>query len=140
MTNNDLAEQIEHLIRQHVDALRTIAATAVTRGFAAAQPHVPARASGPTQAVRPRKPAAARRSPDELIALGERFYAVLCRQPGETMTTLASQVGVAPQVLHVAVARLRRAGRVRTVGQRQHTRYFPMTASTTAPAPLAAAA
>jgi DNA-directed RNA polymerase subunit N (RpoN/RPB10) len=29
-----------------------------------------------------------------MVALGERFYAVLCRQPGETMTTLAPQVGV----------------------------------------------
>lgn len=51
--------------------------------------------------------------------LGERFYAVLCRQPGETMTALAPQVGVAPRVLQVAVARLRRTGRVRAIGKRQ---------------------
>jgi transposase-like protein len=72
------------------------------------------------------------------VALGERFYAVLCRQPGETMTTLAPQVGVASQVLQVAVARLRRAGRVRVVGQRQLARYFPMVRSSTATVSAAA--
>ena len=76
------------------------------------------------------------------MALGERFYAVLCRQPGETMTTLAPQVGVASRVLQVAVARLRRAGRVRVVGQRQLARYFPMVTATasTATASVSAAA
>lgn len=68
------------------------------------------------------------------MALGERFYAILCRNPGETMTTLAPQVGSSPRALQVAVARLKRTGRVRAVGQRQHTRYFPMTATTAAAA------
>ena len=69
---------------------------------------------------------APRRAAEELVALGERFYAVLCRNPGEKMTTLAPQVGASPRTLQVAVARLKRARRVRSVGQRQHTRYFPM--------------
>jgi hypothetical protein len=42
------------------------------------------------------------------------------------MTTLAPQVGVAPRVLQVAVARLRHDGRVRAIGKRQQTRYYPM--------------
>lgn len=68
------------------------------------------------------------------MALGERFYAALCRSPGETMTTLAPQVGASPRALQVAVARLKRAGRVRAVGQRQGTRYFPMTTTPAAAA------
>ena len=68
------------------------------------------------------------------MALGEHFYAILCRNPGETMTTLAPQVGASPRALQVAVARLKRTGRVRAVGQRQHTRYFPMTIAATAAA------
>lgn len=83
--------------------------------------------------MRPRKKAAPRRAPEELVALGEQFYAVLCQRPGETMTTLAPQVGVAPRVLQVAVARLRRDGRVRVIGKKQHTRYYPMATSPTAP-------
>jgi transposase-like protein len=64
-----------------------------------------------------------------LVALGERFYAVLCQRPGETMTTLAPEVGVAPRVLQVAIERLRRDGRVRTIGKKQQMRYYPMATS-----------
>jgi hypothetical protein len=39
---------------------------------------------------------------------------------------LAPQVGVAPRVLQVAVARLRRDGRVRVIGKKQQMRYYPM--------------
>jgi hypothetical protein len=138
--NHDLAKQIEDLVRQHVDTLRTAAAAAVARAFATALPREAERASAPTKPVRQRAKAAPRRAPDELVALGERFYAVLCRQPGQTMTTLAPQVGVAPRVLQVAVARLRRAGRVRVVGQRQLARYFPMVTASTATASVSAAA
>ena len=131
-TNGDLAKQIEDLVRQHVDALRAAAAAALARAFAAVPPALSAtRASTPTKVVRTRKQAP-RRAPDELVALGERFYAVLCQRPGETMTTLAPQVGVAPRVLQVAVARLRRDGRLRAIGKRQHTRYYPMVTSPSA--------
>jgi len=133
MTNHpDLAKQIEALVRQHIDALRASTATAVARAFTA--PPLPStRATSQARPVRPRKKAAPRRAPEELVALGEQFYAVLCQRPGETMTTLAPQVGVAPRVLQVAVARLRRDGRVRVIGKKQHTRYYPMATSPTAP-------
>jgi hypothetical protein len=137
-TNGDLVKQIEDLVRQHVDALRASAAAALARAFAAVPPALLAtRASTSTKVVRTRKQAP-RRAPDELVALGERFYAVLCQRPGETMTTLAPQVGVAPRVLQVAVARLRRDGRLRAIGKRQHTRYYPMATSTAASTSAAA--
>ena len=140
-TNNDLMKQIEDLVRQHVDALRASAAAAVARAFAAAPPPLSARASTQAKPVRTRSKAAPRRAAEELVALGERFCAVLCQQPGETMTTLAPQVGVAPRVLQVAVARLRREGRVRAIGKRQHTRYYPTAISSAATAlPMTAAA
>ena len=131
-TNHDLAKQIEDLVRRHIDALRITAAAAVARAFAAVPPDEPERARTPTRVVRPRAKPSPKRAPEELVALGERFYAVLCRQPGETMTTLAPQVGVAPRVLQVAVARLRRDGRVRAIGKRQQTRYYPMATSPSA--------
>lgn len=139
--NHDLAKLIEDVVRQHIDALRTAATAAVARAFATALPReAEQRASAPTKPVRQQAKAAPRRAPEELAALGERFYAVLCRQPGETMTTLASQVGVAPRALQVAVAKLRRTGRVRVVGQRQLARYFPMVTASTATASVSAAA
>ena len=64
-----------------------------------------------------------------LLVNREQFYAVVCKRPGETMTTLAPQVGVAPRVLQVAVARLRPDGRVRVVGKQQQMRYYPMAIS-----------
>jgi hypothetical protein len=139
-THPDLAKQIEDLVRQHVDALRTSAAAAVARAFAAVPPPLSTRASTPTRLMRPRKKGTLRRAPEELVALGERFYTVLCQRPGETMTTLAPQVGVAPRALQVAVARLRRDGRVRVIGKKQHTRYYPMATSPSATTATAAAA
>lgn len=137
-TNHDLAKQIEDLVRQHVAALRVTAAAAVARAFAAALPDEPGRARTPTKVARPRAKPSPKRAPEELVALAERFYAVLCRQPGETMTTLAPKVGVAPRVLQVAVARLRRDGRVRAIGKRHQTRYYPMATSPSATTAAAA--
>lgn len=91
-----------------------------------------------TLSVRQRKKAAPRRGPEELVALGEQFYTVLCQRPGETMTTLAPQVGVAPRVLQVAIGRLRRDGRVRVIGKKQQMRYYPMASSASAPTAVAA--
>lgn len=122
----DLAKQVEDLVRQHIDTLRASAVTAVARAFAASPS-----ASTP-RPLRARGKAAPRRAPEELVALGERFYAVLCQRPGETMTTLAPQVGVAPRVLQVAVSRLRRDGRIRVIGKKQQTRYYPMATSASA--------
>jgi hypothetical protein len=139
-TNLELAKQIEDLVRQHVDALRTTAAAAVARAFGVVPQPASTRASTQTKPVRARKKAAPRRTPEELVALGERFYAVLCRNPGETMTTLAPQVDVAPRVLQVAVARLRRSGRVRAIGKKQQTRYYPMATTPSTSARTAAAA
>ena len=138
-TNHDLAKQIEDLVRQYIDALRTSATAAVTRAFSPS-PHESTRVSSQTKPVRTRKKQAPRRAPEELVALGDQFYAVLCQRPGETMTTLAPQVGVAPRVLQVAVARMRREGRVRVIGKKQQMRYYPMATTPSTSAMTAVAA
>jgi hypothetical protein len=56
--------------------------------------------------------------------LGERLYEAVCAQPGETMAALAPELGSSPRELHRSMAALKRAGRVRSVGQRSHTRYY----------------
>lgn len=61
-----------------------------------------------------------------MAALSERLYDAICSKPGEKMTVLAASVGVAPREMLVPSAKLKRAGRVRTVGRKQQTRYFPM--------------
>ncbi len=63
---------------------------------------------------------------DEMNALSERLYAAICANPGQNMATLAPVVGVSPRVLQVPRAKLKEAGRIRSVGSKQYTRYFPM--------------
>jgi|SRR5262252_1659583 len=115
-----LEQQIEELVRQHIAACRDAAAAAVERAFGAAS-----NAQTKTPRVRKRK-GFVRRAPDQMSALSERLYQAVCAKPGETMSVLAPLVGAAPRELQVPGARLKRAGRIRTVGQRQLTRYFPM--------------
>ena len=68
------------------------------------------------------------------MALAERFHELLCERPGETMAVLAAELELTPRELHRPVARLKRAKLVRTVGERNHTRYFPMVNGKTVPA------
>jgi hypothetical protein len=125
MTNTnsaqDLGKHIEQLIQEHIAASRAAAKQAVERAFASTA-GVPAAAARPVKSC-PGK----RRASAEIAVLGERFYTVVCAKPGESMTVLAATVGASARELHRSVSFLRRAGRVRTVGSRQFTRYFPMT-------------
>lgn len=128
MTNatTELERQIEQMVAAHVAALRKAAQGAVERAFAVATAAAPAVARSRAPVVRA---SGKRRAGSELVALGERFFEALCRKPGETMAVLSAEVGASPRELHRAVARLRNAGRVRTVGERYQMRYFPLAGS-----------
>ena len=121
-SNQELGERIEQLVQQHIEASRRAAQQALERAFASA-------AAGPAKKrSRPQAKSAGdkRRTPDEIAALGERFYQAVCAKPGETMTVLAAELGVSGGELNRPMTLLRQAGRVRTAGARNHTRYFPM--------------
>ena len=60
-----------------------------------------------------------------LSALSERLHKAVVAQPGETMAVLAPGLGCSPRELHRPMAVLKQAGRVRSVGQRHQTRYYP---------------
>ena len=119
-TNQDLGQRVEHLVREHIAASRKVAQEAVERAFASAVA-VPERARRDTRSQNQKRRASA-----ELVALGERFYEAVCAKPGEAMTVLAAEVGASARELHRSVALLKRSGRVRAVGSRSLTRYFPM--------------
>lgn len=63
-----------------------------------------------------------------MAALAERLHAAICAHPGAAMTTIAGELGVSPRELNRPALQLKRAGRLRTAGQRQGTRYFPVAA------------
>lgn len=124
----NLEIQIEELVRGHIAELRAGAAAAVERAFARAAAH--GRRAGRAAASAPRA-SGQRRPPQEMAALAERLYAVVCAHPGAAMTVLAAELSTRPRELNRPALLLKRAGRVRTVGQRQGTRYFPMKAAGT---------
>jgi len=131
MTNTtnpqDLCNRIEQLVEQYISATRVAAQAALSRAFA----------TGTTATVRSsrsttvgpkssRSRMGARRGIDELGALSERLYEAVCRTPGERMTVLAPVVGATARELNRPMLRLKQAGRIRSVGTRHATRYFPM--------------
>ncbi len=122
-----LESAIERLVQEHVAELHRTAAAAVARAFGQ---RLAARAARSTSATK--RSAGSRRAPDEVAALAERLYTEVCASPGSAMSTLALQVGVSPRALNRPVMHLRRSGRLRSVGQRQGTRYFPMTGKASA--------
>jgi len=120
-TPQALGEAIERLVQEYISETRNAARAAMDRAFANG-------ASAKTKRPEPhvgRRPSQ-RRPSAELVALGERLYAATCDAPGETMTVLAPAVGCSARELHRPMTLLKRAGRVRSVGSRQGTRYYPM--------------
>ena len=109
-------------MREHLAALEAKATDAVRAGFRrAAVGAKRGRVTGPRRRRQGR-----RRTREEIVALEERLYEAICSHPGETMAVIAEAVGVTARELNRPATVLRRTGRVRSVGQRQYTRYFPM--------------
>lgn len=129
MTNiAELEKQVEELVREYVASCQQAAAAAVERAFGTATSPEP-RGSGRKSRRSSRPSPTKRRNPEELAALSEQLYAAVCAKPGETMKVLAADVGVTPRELSRPMTLLKRAGKVRSTGQRHQTRYFPMVAS-----------
>ena len=83
------------------------------------------RAGGAQRQRSPRGPSLPRRTGEEIAALEKQLLDAVWTTPGEPMSALAPRIGVSPSTLQVPVARLKAAGRLKTVGTRQFTRYFP---------------
>lgn len=122
-----LETQIEALVREHIRELQSMATQAVVRGFRDATA-CKSRGGHSSSMAAATKANTARRTPAAVSAMSERLYSAICAQPGAGMGVLAAQVGATSQELSLPAALLGRAGRVRTAGQKQNTRYFPMVA------------
>ena len=119
-----LEKRIEQLVREHIAVVRAGAEAAVARAFAESTGRSP-KPTAPKGKAPARRAPYQRRTGEEVADLAERLCAAVHATPGETMAQLAAPVGATPRELSVPVDRLRREGRLRSVGQRQHTRYFP---------------
>ena len=119
-----LEKQIERLVREHLAAQQMSARAAVERAFAVMGPV-------PRPEVQ-RRAMSARRAPSQVAQLAEQLFAAVQTCPGETMKVIAARVGERAPALNLPMQHLKRAGRVRSAGERSLTRYFPMTAAKSA--------
>jgi hypothetical protein len=117
-TPETLEAKIEQLVREHLAAQQVAVKAAVERAFAVMVP--PRKGAGRQRAMY------SRRAPSEVAGLAERVLEAVEACPGETMTTIAARVGEKPRTLHRPMMRLKETGRVRSAGERNFTRYFPM--------------
>lgn len=83
-------------------------------------------ATAPRRLETQRASAAPRRSATEIQALEQKLLQAVWENPGEPMSILAPRVGATPSQLQVPVARLKANRKIKTVGERQFTRYFPI--------------
>lgn len=116
-----LENEIGRVVREHLAACEQAAAKAVQRAFGSATARPKRRRSAATKSA-----ASGRRSPEEIAALGERLYEAVRANPGKDMATLAAAVGGSTRELHRPMTVLKQAGRLRSVGHKNRTRYFPM--------------
>ena len=129
-----LEHQIEEAVSAYLRLSEQAAATAIQRAFRGAR-RQPAAELAPKKRRGSVRKMSARRSPEQLAEMSKKLSAAVRAQPGETMKTLAAQLGESPQALQVAVARLKRSDEIRTVGSRQFTRYFPAATTLSASEP-----
>jgi hypothetical protein len=122
-TTMELAGAIENLIGTYLDGVRAAARQAVERGLIGSAGGGPPGGRGKFTA---RRTAIGNRRTSAQI--GE-TCAGLCEgvraRPGVSMVELAAQLGATVVSLQLPMAKLKAEGRVRSVGQRHLTRYYP---------------
>jgi hypothetical protein len=130
-TPEQLANAIESLVASYLDEVRQVAQEALQRSL-----HQQARVRRPAKDKAHRsqapKPETKRRTAAELDAACEQLCALVRSRPGESILTLAEEMGVHASTLQRPMAKLRAESRVRTVGERHLMRYFPAVTRTAA--------
>lgn len=124
-TPEQLANAIESLVASYVDDVRRTVQEAVMRSFLKPGP-APRSARGRHVRDADAGRLAKRRTAEELGELCEKLYGLVCARPGEAMTVFAEQIGLPLISLHLPMSKLKAEGRVRSVGERNLTRYFPV--------------
>ena len=123
-TTHELAGAIESLVASYMDTVRDAAQQAVSRALVT--PDASRRRPSAMRRASAKPPTtSARRSPTELEAVCDALCERVRAHPGASMVELAEQVGSDVRSLQRPMAKLKSAGRVRSVGQRHLTRYYP---------------
>jgi hypothetical protein len=124
-TPQQLAQAIEALVAAYVDDARRLAQLALDQAFGrtAAAASRPSRTSG-----RPRSDAdlvGKRRSRQKMTEMQEKLVVLVAARPGISMPEIVEEMGMPMSSMRRPLVALRADGRVRSVGERNLTRYFP---------------
>jgi hypothetical protein len=112
------------LVASYMSEIRLVAQHALERSLA--RPAVASdRVKAQVHRASPRKPSGTRRSGAEIEAICERLCERVRVRPGASMVTFVSELGTTVRALERPMAKLKAEGRVRSVGQRHLTSYFP---------------
>ena len=121
----NLAHAIECLVAAYVDEGLRTAQLAIARSLApGASRSATTKVPSATKAKK-RKPPSARRSAEELAQLEEKLYELVCGSPGASMREFGDVIKVSVRDLNLPMAKLKSSGKVRSVGERTRTRYYP---------------
>ena len=121
----ELGDAIESLVASYMNSVRDCAQQAVKRALA--NPVAPRRRSsrGARAPTTTSRATTAHRTATELSEVCDALCERVRAQPGASMVELAEQVGASIRSLQCPMAKLKAAGRVRSVGQRHLMRYYP---------------
>ncbi len=126
-TPQELTNQIERVVQGYLMEVQRAAQEAVARAFAevgavpSAAPGRRRRAPAKSSKSAPRRC----RSAAEIAKLQEELEAAVRQHPGTSLSTLAAELKLPMRKLETPMKHLKRAGRVRAVGERHRRRYFP---------------
>jgi predicted HTH transcriptional regulator len=121
-TQIDLRQQIEQLIQNYFEESRKIAEEAIAQAFSKAAKKKTKSSINKNS----RTSSDPVRSPGEISALSDKLYETVCKTPGETMAVLAKDLGLSGKELRFPMVKLKKANKVRFIGHRNGTRYFPL--------------
>ena len=120
-TLEQLTKRIEQLMREHVAGVQLAAVEAVARAV------VRENRMGRAQQSTSRSTASKqRRAEGEIVALSQQLYEKVNKKPGELMAVYAAELNSSASELQMPMRRLRNDERVRSIGARHQTRYFPL--------------
>lgn len=128
----ELVGTIETLIGSYMDGVREAAQQAVDRALTRTAGGGRTSRSRSKKASAPSATRASRRTAAELDEICDGLCETVRTRPGATMAELAEQMGAQALRLQRPMARLKSTGRVRRVGQRHLTRYYPAVVRTAA--------
>ena len=121
----ELAKAIDSLVTSYMRVVRENAAEAVIRGISPSRMNTKKAKARRRNERRPAKETGAQRSAAEIVEVSESLHEFIRKHPGQTMLQIAEAMDTTTDALRHPMRRLKDSNRVRSLGKRAQTCYFP---------------